>query len=127
MEKRFAKIVATGSYLPERVLTNEQLSQMVDTSDEWIVERTGIHRRHLVVDGEDALSMAIAASRSCLAEVDADTANKIGIVIVATCTSNYVFPGVACGVQSTWFKRACGAGLGCQCSVRRVCVRFGSG
>ena len=99
-ERRYAKIVATGSYLPERVLTNDHLAKMVDTSDQWIVERTGIHRRHVVTGDEGALSMAVAAARDCLAEVPSSVVAQVGMVIVATCTSDYIFPGVACGVQS---------------------------
>ena len=63
----YSRIAGTGSYLPEKVLTNRDLERMVDTSDEWIVTRTGIRERRIAADGETASDMALAASRRALA------------------------------------------------------------
>lgn len=82
---RYSKIIGTGSYLPEKRLTNDDLSKMVDTSDEWIVERTGIKARHIMSPEETTTSMAnIAATRAL--EASGIDKNKIQLIIVATCT-----------------------------------------
>ncbi|MBU0455819.1 MAG: beta-ketoacyl-ACP synthase III [Pseudomonadota bacterium] len=94
----YSKIVATGSYLPEKVLTNEDLASIVETSDEWIVERTGIHCRHIAAENETPASMAAEASLQALNlhHIDPQT---IDLIIVATCTSTHFFPSTACQLQ----------------------------
>tara|TARA_B100000242_G_scaffold211022_1_gene153500 strand:+ start:373 stop:1296 length:924 start_codon:yes stop_codon:yes gene_type:complete len=95
----YSRIIGTGSYLPQKVLTNKDLESLVDTTDEWIVERTGIKQRHIAADNESTSSMAINASidaikSSGLSEKDID------LVIVATTTPDQIFPSTACIVQN---------------------------
>ena len=94
----YSRIIGTGSYLPQKVLTNKDLESLVDTTDEWIVERTGIKQRHIAADNESTSSMAINASidaikSSGLSEKDID------LVIVATTTPDQIFQ-----VQHALFK-----------------------
>ena len=91
------KVIGTGSYLPDCVITNEALTDMVDTSDEWIQSRTGIKERR-VSDGEENTQFAIKAARRAL-ENSGLKPDDIGLIIVATVTSDYVTPSVACFVQ----------------------------
>ena len=95
----YSRIIGTGSYLPQKVLTNKDLESLVDTTDEWIVERTGIKQRHIASENESTSSMAINASidaikSSGLSEKDID------LVIVATTTPDQIFPSTACIVQN---------------------------
>ncbi len=94
----FARIAGTGGYLPERVVTNQELADTVDTSDEWIRERSGIKRRHIAAEGEKTSDMAVAAARKAIAASDLDVA-EIDLIIVATTTPDKVFPSTACIVQ----------------------------
>ena len=94
----YSKIIGTGSYLPEKIVTNNELAQIVDTSDEWIVERTGIKQRHLVAEHETTVSMANNASRQALHAAGVD-ANNIDLIIVGTCTPDRIFPSSACLLQ----------------------------
>lgn len=93
-----AGISGTGSFIPERVMTNEEIALHADTSDEWIVSRTGVKTRH-VVDGDTAVSMAIAAAENALdnAKVQAD---ELDLIIVATVSAEQSLPCVACEVQA---------------------------
>ncbi|MFH0947048.1 MAG: beta-ketoacyl-ACP synthase III [Planctomycetota bacterium] len=91
-------IRGTGSFLPERVLTNEDLQQMVDTSDEWITTRTGIKERRLVSEGETTSDMAMAASRAAL-ESAGLAATDLDMIIVATVTGDLPLPATACLLQ----------------------------
>jgi 3-oxoacyl-(acyl-carrier-protein) synthase III len=94
-----AIIEGVGSYLPERVLTNDELARMVDTSDEWIVERTGIRERRIAATGELTSDLAVAAATAALA--DANTgAEEIDLVLVATSTPDQTFPATATAVQA---------------------------
>lgn len=93
-----AHIVGWGHYVPQRVVTNDQLAQLVDTSDEWIRTRTGISERHLVEDTETTLSMAIQAARQALEVADLGPA-QIDLIIVATVTPDHLFPATACLLQ----------------------------
>lgn len=95
----YSRIAGTGSYLPERVLTNADLEKMVDTSDQWIVERTGIRERHLAAEHETTSDMAVAAARQAIRAAGIDSAD-IDLVIVATTTPDLVFPSTACLVQN---------------------------
>jgi len=89
----FTKILGTGSYVPEKILTNEDLRQYVDTTDEWITSRTGIKERHIVTN-ESTLDLAYNASLRAIEASGVDISN-IDLLIVATVTSDYAFPGVA--------------------------------
>jgi 3-oxoacyl-[acyl-carrier-protein] synthase-3 len=91
-------IVGWGKYLPERVLTNDDLSRMVDTSDEWIRTRTGVSERRIAGDGETTSSLAIQAAWAALESATVSPA-QLDLIIVATATPDYVFPATACLVQ----------------------------
>jgi len=113
---RRAKISALGCYAPERVLTNEDLEKMVATSDQWIVERTGVRRRH-IADSEQATSdLAVEAAREALRHGDIDP-GEIGAIIVCTVTPDMLFPSTACIVQDRLgMNRAWGFDLVAACS-----------
>jgi 3-oxoacyl-[acyl-carrier-protein] synthase-3 len=95
---RYSKVLGTGSYLPEKVLTNQDLERMVDTSDEWIRTRTGITQRHIAADGEMASDLAVNASREAMAAAGVK-AGDIDLIIVATTTPDMIFPSTACILQ----------------------------
>lgn len=95
----YSRIIGTGSYLPEKILTNSDLAASVDTSDEWIQQRTGIRQRHIAADGEFASDLALQASRRAL-DMAGITADRLDLVIVATTTPDMVFPSTACILQS---------------------------
>ncbi|UJQ95644.1 beta-ketoacyl-ACP synthase III [Mariluticola halotolerans] len=88
----------TGSYLPERLLTNDDLAKMVDTSDEWIVQRTGIRQRHVAAEGEFTSDLAVKAAREALDDAGFDISD-IDLIIVATTTPDMTFPATATLVQ----------------------------
>jgi 3-oxoacyl-[acyl-carrier-protein] synthase-3 len=92
-------VVGCGAYLPERVLTNDELSRMVDTSDEWIVQRTGIRRRHIAAEGQLTSDLATEAARRALDDAGLTPAD-IDMIIVATATPDSTFPAVAVSVQA---------------------------
>ena len=94
----YSKIIGTGGYLPEKILTNHDLERMVDTSDEWIRSRTGISQRHIAADDEMASDLALNASRKAM-EAAGVSADDIGLIIVATTTPDMVFPSTACILQ----------------------------
>lgn len=94
----YTKILATGSYLPKKVLTNHDLEKRVDTSDEWITERTGIKKRHIAEGDETASTMAFAATEKALAMAGLP-ASAIEMIIVATTTPDQVMPSAACLLQ----------------------------
>lgn len=93
------RILGLGSYLPERVLTNEDLERMVDTSDDWITRRTGIKTRFLATDDQATSDLAVAASRTALDRAG-KSANELDAIIVATITPDFIMPATACLVQS---------------------------
>jgi len=95
----FSRIIATGSYLPARVVTNDELARTVDTSDEWIRTRTGIRSRHVAAEGELASDLALVASQRALqaAKIAPD---DIDLIIVATTTPDIIFPSTACILQA---------------------------
>jgi len=95
---RHTRIIGTGGYLPEKILSNEQISTMVDTSDAWIFERTGIKNRHIAAAEESASSMAEIAARQAIDAAQID-ASEIDLIIVATGTPDYVYPSTACLLQ----------------------------
>ncbi len=94
-----SEIAGCGSYLPERVVTNTELAQTIDTSDEWIVERTGIRERHIAAAGQNTSDLAIAAARGALRNADM-TVDDIDIIVLATATPDYTFPATATVVQA---------------------------
>ncbi|WP_370178803.1 beta-ketoacyl-ACP synthase III [Alteriqipengyuania sp.] len=111
-------IRGAGSALPTRIVTNDELAAQLDTSDEWIVERTGIRQRHIAGDGETTSSLAIDAARAALSDAGMD-ASDIDLIVLATATPDNTFPATATKVQ---------AALGCQpCAafdVAAVCSGF---
>lgn len=95
---RNARIAGTGGYLPERIVSNKDLEEMVETSDDWIRERTGIKRRHIAAENETSSDMAVAAARKAIESAGIDVGD-IDLIVVATTTPDKVFPSVACIVQ----------------------------
>ena len=95
---RFSKVIGTGGYLPETIRTNEDISKLVDTSDSWIVERTGIKTRRIAAADETASSMAEIAARQAI-EMAGIEAGEIDLIIVATGTPDRVYPSTACLLQ----------------------------
>jgi 3-oxoacyl-[acyl-carrier-protein] synthase III len=113
-----AVITGTGSALPRNCVTNADLAEKVDTSDEWIVERTGIRQRYIADDGETTSSLATDAARMALAAAGID-AGEIGLIILATATPDHTFPATATQVQA-----ALGCGGGVAFDVQAVCSGF---
>ena len=114
----YTRIVGTGSYLPEHVVTNEELSQRVDTSDEWIHSRTGIRQRHMAAEGELTSDLALKASERAL-QAAGIAAADIDLIVLATTTPDMIFPSTACILQSKL-----GAGRGAAFDVQAVCSGF---
>jgi len=113
---RRAKISALGTYVPPRVLTNADLEKMVETNDQWIVERTGIRERHILDKGLATSDMAVEAAKQCLAERGIEPA-EVEAIIVATVTPDMLFPATACLVQDKLgAKGAWGFDLSAACS-----------
>ncbi|HUT28844.1 MAG TPA: beta-ketoacyl-ACP synthase III [Sedimentisphaerales bacterium] len=111
-----AVIAGHGSFVPEKILTNQDLASMVDTSDDWITTRTGIKIRHITDDNETTAKLAAEAARRALSVANLDPAN-LDMIIVATITPEMVFPSTACFVQSALqAKKAWVFDLGAACS-----------
>lgn len=106
--RKYSRIIGTGGYLPEKILTNHDISEMVDTSDSWIYERTGIRSRRIAADHETASSMAEIASRQALEAANLD-ADDIDLIITATSTPDRIFPSTACLLQQRLGIRNCAA------------------
>ncbi len=104
----YAHVVGWGRYVPERVLSNEELARLVDTSDGWIRARTGIGERHIAGEEESTSTMAIRAARQAL-EMAGVRPAQLDMVIVATITPDYLFPATACAVQDALGARHAGA------------------
>ncbi len=113
-----SRIVGSGGYLPARVVTNDELARTLDTSDEWIVSRTGIRQRHVAADGELTSDLALAASRNAL-QAAGIAASALDLIIVATTTPDVIFPGTACILQAKL-----GAKGGAAFDVQAVCSGF---
>ena len=111
-------VTGVGGYLPDQIVTNDALSKFVDTSDEWIVERTGIRQRHQVRDDEPVSDLATAAARKALAAAGRTPA-AVDLIIVATTTPDLTFPAVATIVQ-----RKLGCPIGIAFDVQAVCSGF---
>jgi 3-oxoacyl-[acyl-carrier-protein] synthase-3 len=114
----FARIVGTGSYLPEKIVTNDDLARTVDTSDEWIRTRTGIRSRHVAAEGQLASDLALPAAQSALQSAGVAAAD-IDLIIVATTTPDMIFPSTACILQSKLGVAGCPA-----FDVQAVCSGF---
>ena len=97
-EVTYSRIAGTGGYLPERVLTNADLARMVDTTDEWIVDRTGVRKRHIAAEGETTCDLAEHASRRAL-EAAGVVPRDIDLIVVGTATPDMIFPSTACLLQ----------------------------
>ncbi len=104
----YSKILGTGSYLPEKILTNFDLEKMVDTSNEWILERTGIRKRHIAAADETVAMMADKAGRIAL-DVAGILPKEIGMIIVTSTTPQLVFPSTACLLQERFGIAGCPA------------------
>ena len=113
-----ARIVGTGSYLPPRIVTNAELARRVDTSDEWIVSRTGIRQRHIADESQTSSDLALEASREALHAAGVKPSD-LDLIIVATSTPDYVFPSTACLLQAKLGVRGCTA-----FDVQAVCSGF---
>ena len=115
---KHSRITGTGSYLPEKILTNHDLEKMVDTTDEWIVSRTGIHERHIAADDQSTCDLA---EQAALNAIDAASikADDIDLIIVATTTPDRVFPSTACLLQQRLDIHGCAA-----FDVQAVCTGF---
>tara|TARA_Y100000768_G_C23989441_1_gene691215 strand:- start:2961 stop:3899 length:939 start_codon:yes stop_codon:yes gene_type:complete len=96
---KFSKIISSGSYLPEKILTNKELESMVDTSDEWITERTGIKERRVASEDETSVDLAYNASLDAINKSDINK-NDIGAIFLATCTPERKFPSTAVLLQN---------------------------
>ncbi len=113
-----SRITGTGGYLPEKVVTNADLEKIVDTTDEWITSRTGIKKRHLVVDGETTCDLAEKAALNAM-DAAGITKDDIDLIIVATTTPDRVFPSTACLLQDRLDIHGCAA-----FDVQAVCTGF---
>ena len=111
-------VLGCGSYLPSRVLTNAELSRMVDTSDDWIAQRTGIRERRIAANGETTSDMAVAAARAALAAAAVD-AQSIDLIVLATSTPDNTFPATAVSVQA-----GLGITRGAAFDLQAVCSGF---
>ena len=114
----YARITGTGSYLPEKVVTNKDLEKMVDTSDQWIRERTGIVKRHVAEDGETTCDLAEQAARRAIEAAGKDP-QDIDLIVLATTTADKIFPSTACLVQQRLDIHGCPA-----FDVQAVCTGF---
>ncbi|MDH7452862.1 beta-ketoacyl-ACP synthase III [Luteimonas composti] len=104
----YSRIAGTGSYLPSKVLTNDDLSRIVDTSDEWIASRTGIRERHVAAEGETTVDLAYHAAVRAL-EAAGTGVDEIDMIIVGTTTPDLIFPSSACLLQQRLGIAGCGA------------------
>ena len=111
-------VLGCGSYLPQKVLTNAELAARVDTSDDWIVQRTGIHQRHIAAEGEFTSHLAINAARAALDHAGID-AQQIDLIVLATSTPDNTFPATAVAVQ-----HALGINHGAAFDLQAVCSGF---
>ncbi len=113
-----SRLLGTGSALPRRVVTNADLAERIETSDEWIVERTGIRQRHIAEPDETTATLATAAARAALADAGVD-ASTIGLIVLATATPDNTFPATATKVQ-----HSLGCNGGIAFDVAAVCSGF---
>src|SRR5690554_7849206 len=114
----FARIAGTGSYLPENIVTNKDLENMVDTTDKWIRERTGIEQRHIAVEGQTTVDLAEQAALNAIEAAGID-ASDIDLIIFATSTPDKIFPSSACILQARLGIQGCPA-----FDIQAVCSGF---
>jgi 3-oxoacyl-[acyl-carrier-protein] synthase-3 len=114
----YSRIVGTGSFLPAKVLTNKDLEDIVDTTDQWIRERTGIHQRHIVAEGESCSDLAEGAARRALESAGIEP-RELDLIVVATTTPDQIFPSTACLLQQRLDVHRCPA-----FDVQAVCTGF---
>ena len=114
----YARIIGTGSYLPEKKLSNRDLEAMVETSDEWIYSRTGIRSRHIAAENETTSDLALAASRRAIAAAQIEP-QAIDLIVVATSTPDMIFPSTAC-----LLKAKLGLKGGAAFDLQAVCTGF---
>jgi 3-oxoacyl-[acyl-carrier-protein] synthase-3 len=114
----YARIIGTGGYLPENIMTNHDLEKLVDTSDQWIRERTGIEQRHIAGEGETTVDLAEKASRQAIAAAGIEPA-EIDLIILATSTPDKIFPSSACILQARLDIHGCPA-----FDIQAVCTGF---
>ena len=114
----FARIIGTGGYLPSNIVTNHDLEKLVDTSDQWIRERTGIEQRHIAVESETTVDLAEQASRNAIEAAGID-ASEIDLIVFATSTPDKIFPSSACILQARLDIHGCPA-----FDVQAVCAGF---
>ena len=115
----YSRIAGTGAYLPKRVLTNAELEKMVETSDQWIIERTGIRERHIAAEGQGVCDLALIAAQNAI-EAASVAPDEIDLIVMATTTPEKIFPSTACQVQ----KRLGISGGGPAFDVQAVCTGF---
>jgi 3-oxoacyl-[acyl-carrier-protein] synthase-3 len=118
MTSRYSRIAGTGRYLPERIMTNKDLEQIVDTTEEWIRTRTGIERRHIAADDQTTADLAEGAAREAMAAAGVGPAD-IDFIVVGTTTPDVVFPNIGCLLQERLGIRGCPA-----FSVEAACSGF---
>ena len=114
----YARLLGTGSYLPERIVTNAELETRVDTSDQWIRERTGILQRHIAAEHERTSDLAHAAATRAL-EAAGRSGDELDLIIVGTTTPDRIYPSTACRLQARLGARGCTA-----FDVQAVCTGF---
>ena len=114
----YSRIAGTGSYLPEKILTNHDLEKMVDTSHEWIVERTGIEKRHIAAEGQSTCDLGEIAAKRAM-EMAGKTAEDIDLIVFATTTPDLIFPSTACLLQ-----KKLGISGGAAFDIQAVCTGF---
>lgn len=115
---KYSSVAGTGSYLPERVMTNAELATLVDTTDQWIRERTGIRKRHIAGPNQTCTGLAEVAARRALAAAQMKPA-EIDLIVVATTTPDQIFPSAACILQQRLDIHGCAA-----FDVQAVCTGF---
>ncbi|TMH89506.1 MAG: ketoacyl-ACP synthase III [Betaproteobacteria bacterium] len=114
----WSRIIGTGSYLPPKVVTNDDLAKLMDTTDEWIRTRTGIRQRHIAEPSQASSDLAVEASRAALAAARI-LPQEIDLIIVATATPDYIFPSTACIMQAKLKIKGCAA-----FDIQAVCSGF---
>lgn len=114
----YSRVLGTGSYLPERVVTNSELESVVDTTDRWIQERTGIRERHIVADDESTCDLAERAARAAL-EAAGTEPDEIDLIVVGTTTPDRIYPATACRLQARLGIHGCPA-----FDLQAVCTGF---
>jgi 3-oxoacyl-[acyl-carrier-protein] synthase-3 len=107
-DRIYSRIAGTGSYLPEKVLTNDDLAKLVDTSDEWITSRTGIRERHIAAEGETTGDLAYHAAVRAL-EAAGVEASELDLIVLGTTTPDLIFPSTACLIQHRLGANGCPA------------------